>query len=303
VNKELRLIKTYRALSGDKLDGRFPFVELERLLANAELEPLFKNDFQTVKYDLEEQQKVLTNSMGRGSSSSANLIGVIKEIEQAKKNIDLLRTHGMSEQKLTEFVKAALRHRKQHRQYLTAVQSGIEKVKNKQEAHTAKLRQLVTSLKWAVECSSEGSLPRALTSKAVDLQVPLTMSNLEARLRRYKKKQAEDEPILYPSQTYSLAYLRGKRVIATIGDKGTKSEFSFIFFTFNMSETGDWKVKSMHKRKAEERVLFSFEISADSVADMKRAGKTGMVTYHNGFVTFNCFFLVQLLSRIASSMS
>merc|ERR1719206_1053555 len=99
----------------------------------------------------------------------------------------------MTEQKLTEFVKAALRHRKQHRQYLEAVQAGIIKVTQKQDDHTKKLRQLVTTLKWAVECSSEGSLPRALTSKAVDLQVPLTMSSLESRLRRYKKKQAEDE--------------------------------------------------------------------------------------------------------------
>mmetsp|Transcript_71507 Transcript_71507/g.113301 ORF Transcript_71507/g.113301 Transcript_71507/m.113301 type:complete len:132 (+) Transcript_71507:2803-3198(+) len=131
------------------------------------------------------------------------------------------------------------------------------------------------------------------------------MIALEKQLKAQRKReQTDDDVVLYPSQTFSAAFLRGKRVISTLGDpQKMKSELECIRFTFTMTEKADWKVRATHKRKAEEHVIFSFEITADKIEDMKRSGKTAKESFHNGFVTFNCFYLVQLLSRVASSMA
>merc|ERR1711879_888681 len=113
-----------------------------------------------------------------------------------------------------------------------------------------------------------------------------------------RRKSSEDEPLMYPSQTVTLGFLRGKKVIARIGDSKTKSELKSISFTFSMVESGDWHVKALHRESARDdgHVIMAFDITNDQLDDMKRARKTAKIPYHNGFIVFNCFYLVQLLS-------
>merc|ERR1712023_163427 len=141
-----------------------------------------------------------------------------------------------------------------------------------------------------------------MKQRARDADAVLKFDNLERSLKAQKRRDSEDEPVMYPSQTVSLGFLRGKKVIARIGDAKTKSEFKAISFTFNLDESGDWHVKALHRENKKDagHVIMKFDITNAELEDMKRAGKTAKMTYHNDFVVFNCFYLVQLLSRIAA---
>merc|ERR1712066_647020 len=120
------------------------------------------------------------------------------------------------------------------------------------------------------------------------------------QMKALKRRASDDEPMMFPSQTVSLSFLRGKKIIARIGDQKTKSEFKAIYFTFSYKDSGDWHVKVLHKESARDdgHVILTFEITAAEIENMKRAGKTAKSPYHDGWVVFNCFYLVQLLSRI-----
>lgn len=302
---DLRLIKVFRANDGPKVDGRHPFLELEQLLGNPDLESLRRNDFLMVKYDLEEQQKALTAGLkGADAAKAASDFILIQQIDDAKKNIDILRQGGFTEIKLKDFVIEAKRFRKEHHSYLQSVRNGAVKIEKAKSEHKTKLEALIRAMKFAVEASEEGSIPSTFRSKATDQGETLTMAHLERHMKAQKRKSTDEEPLMYPSQTVSLMFLRGKKVIARIGDAKAKSELKAIHFTFQFSDSGDWYVSGLHRETARDdgHVIMNFTITNDEITDMKRAGKTAKMTYHNGFVVFNCFYLVQLLSRIASTM-
>lgn len=212
---------------------------------------------------------------------------------------------GLTESKLKDFVMDSIRERRLHSAYLRSVQKGANDIEAAQKKHKQQLDKLVNGLKFAVETSEEGSLPTVLKTRASDHGATLTMANLEKQMKALKRRSADDEPLMYPSQTVSLAFMRGKKIIARIGDSTTKSEFKAIYFSFSYKDSGDWDVKVLHKESARDdgHVILTFQIAASEIEDMKRAGKTAKAPYHDGWVVFNCFYLVQLLSRIASTMA
>mmetsp|Transcript_53968 Transcript_53968/g.94678 ORF Transcript_53968/g.94678 Transcript_53968/m.94678 type:complete len:2213 (-) Transcript_53968:70-6708(-) len=300
---ELRLIKIFRAYDGDMVEGRYPFLSLEEFLANSNVELIKKNEYIPAKYELEEMQK---NAVHGRTTTTGNVdFPLAATIDRAKKDLELLRSHNIPESRLVDYVIEAVRSRKLHYDYLREVEKGAQVIEDKQKKHMQRVKKLVLQLHWSVQASQDASIPDKIRKKAEDYtNQGLSMQVIEKEVQtRKQEKVGQEEPLLYPAGTFSLGFLRSKRVISRVGDGIEKSEYRRIFFNFQSQESGVWLVRVMHKADGAEHLLMVFEIPVLMLEDMKRTGKTEKkpLGKDESFI-FNCFSLVQLLARISSNV-
>merc|ERR1719399_850282 len=107
-----------------------------------------------------------------------------------------------------------------------------------------------------------------------------------------------------PSAEYPYGWLRAKRIIVRMTGIPAAEEKKILpnlRFNFSYQETGDWMVEIIHVDRGARKVLVNFNLKPQQLEFMKQAGKTAKLSFSNDFITLNCFNLLQLLARIASS--
>merc|ERR1711877_82788 len=77
----------------------------------------------------------------------------------------------------------------------------------------------------------------------------------------------------FPSASYSILWLRAKKVICSMGAEVPQSEWRWIQFTFTGKDHGNWDIVVEHKKQSVCHILFKFQLTAKEVDNMTRAGK------------------------------
>jgi len=317
-----RLIKVFLPFKGPQLDNHYPFYELEEFIASSELEKLClkltKKEWLLQRYELEEAQKQISQDLQKKNPTQdrgkAEDFAIIAKIENATTNIDIMRNYNKTEAEFREFVKKNMQLRRDHYQYLRSLdkQKELEACKRRYQAD---LERRIKQLQKVCEISEDAKLPMILATRATDAvpSTTLSMTRVEHKVRSQKKKMEDQSDrtsvYMYPTGTYSLAWLRAKRVVAWL-DVHTKKEHKHLLLRFSSAASGDWDVKVLHKSgPSGEHMILSFKIEAGLIDTMKHGGKTAKIPFGvdasrpDGFLTMNAFNLVQLLARITAERS
>ena len=171
-------------------------------------------------------------------------------------------------------------------------------------------------LKKVVGMSEGLTVPAILRDKAEEAGVRLKFGQTEKHKKKIEQKKAKTtiavgELVCHPTVTYTLFSLRAYGVISRMGTgEGhlDPKEFKYVSFTFTARDDGGWTIAVVHltRGSGKEQMLFDFQISQRDLEQMRHAGKNAKRAYNEdsnnqGFVTINCFNLLQLLGRIASA--
>jgi len=300
---DIRYVKPYRPDKGDEIDGQYPFRDLEALFLDLG-RPIQSEEFLNMKYEFEELQKTLMQSATRTPD-----YGLIDRIEKAKKLLDKMRQMNTSEDELVDFIEEAIQARQEHKDYLDQVAKGGKEIEEIKIEYHDELKTRISELTVAIELSESAQLPPIAREKAIDNSAKLKLAPLERQRKNEKKKleqmgpELQDLPRTLPTATYPLGWLRAKKIIVrmdnNIDASLQKSLFPNLYFQFRYMENGDWDVDIIHVDRGLKKVLREFVIRPKDISMMKQAGKTAKLPFSDGFVTLNCFNLIQLLARIA----
>jgi len=304
---DLRLIKVYlpQDFEGPTVEGVKPFHKLATVLSNTDLPLVRSKEFLMMKYEFEEYQKSINVQLEKKGKEkrSAKDFSFNAQIDDAKRSLEILKNNGMREQAFCQFVLGALEARKDQRRYLESVENGVNVILQAKRSYEEKLAQMIASFTKSVVASEHVAVHLLFKQRANEYGTRLKFNEVE-KIKKKEDKAALTNLLnqtLYPSATYSLGWLRAKKVIAMLGSDLPRQDYRRLSFTFTGMENGDWNIKVVHKADRTSNVLFSFGITNRELDLMKRAGKCAKQPFNNGFVVINCFNLIQLLARINAS--
>lgn len=147
-------------------------------------------------------------------------------------------------------------------------------------------------------------LPTIVKNKALEYSMKLKLEPLE-RKRKNEAKKLEKMDIgeipSLPTATYPIGWLRAKKIIVRMNDQIPEKLLKALYFQFRYLDSGDWDIDIIHLERGLKKVLREFEITSKDLTEMKQAGKTAKLPFSDGFVTLNCFNLIQLLARISAT--
>jgi len=288
---------------------------LEKILkkkAGQELPPIRAKEFLSLRYELEEMQKNLSekiskDAVGMSPEEKQKKFQIISEIEKGKKALDVLRSEGVAEKEAIEYLNAECEGRQEQKVYLDDVEKGLGDIRKAQVEYDLKISAQVDFMKNVVNASEEVILPEVFKLRASDQGCTLKFVQVE----RAKRKEGQSEEYadlqkgvkMYPSATYSLLFLRAKKVIAWVQEGLPKAQYKNVNFTFECLESGGWEVRVTHEEKRKARGLFTFQITSQEIQQFTRAGKSAKKKYNDGWVVINAFNLLQLLARITAAAS
>eukprot|EP00928_Gymnodinium_smaydae_P031913 TRINITY_DN23267_c0_g2_i1.p1 TRINITY_DN23267_c0_g2~~TRINITY_DN23267_c0_g2_i1.p1 ORF type:complete len:1900 (-),score=250.90 TRINITY_DN23267_c0_g2_i1:54-5753(-) len=310
---ELRLLKTFQVHQGKRIDGGYPFLELQNILADPNLQTITNSDFILLKFELEELQRDVNTKMQSLplEQRTAKDYALVSLLDRSKKVLDTMKNFNVTEAMFAEYIRVALDNRKSHHDYLLAAESGIDKIRTAQEAYKVQLSTTITAMRKSVEMSETLMIPSLVRQRASDNNMRLMFDKLdkirkaEERSRRAQSDLTLEELAAAASATYSLHNLRAKGVIARMATgegRLEEREYKNVKFTFSVMEGGNWLVEVIHGAEGQKQQrLCDFVITASDLECMKRAGKTSKMSYNNEFVTMNCFNLLHLVSRIGAA--
>lgn len=299
---DLRLIRLYRPDLGLEIGGQFPLTDLVKVLTMKDLPVLKSRDFMSLKYELEECQKLAQDRMSRGAKSGAQKeFAFIAELDKGKEACETMRASGKTLSSFVKLVFKSLEERQEQHEYLASVGQSSDKVEKSKKAYKEQLSNMLESLTRVVQASEEARLPEVFLRKAEQKGVSLKLARVAKINRRASLSKSGHEQNAYmPSATISLGFLRSKQVVAWIQQDFPKNQYKRVSFIFSAVENGDWEVIAMHKEGRAANALFKFRITMQEIERMRCAGKTAKVSYENGWVVINAFSLLQLLARITA---
>merc|ERR1712139_482516 len=125
------------------------------------------------------------------------------------------------------------------------------------------LNAMIDKLRRTAEASESAQLPAIFRMRAADSGVSLKFAKIAKMQRKEEKASSQSRPAsLWASATFSLGWLRAKKVVARME---APENHKCIYFTFNNMEGGDWEIDVIHKERSKTHMLFNFHISQSEV--------------------------------------
>lgn len=300
---ENQILSNYVAATGPEVDRVHPFLLLEELFADRELEEHLQIQslrLENLKFDLDEVQK---NLNAKAQEKKNPNWALCERIEKGKKLLDKVKNHMLPQKNFEEFVDEALEARVDHWNYLDAIKSEAKKIGEMRDDYQTKINKIAEQLNKSIEASEDCAIPEKLRVKSSQSSVRLKFTAIEKNLKKIKKEKeglAQSVISSYPSVTFPVGVLRSMKVISRMGEGVPEMAIKSMFLTFSASEHGDWEVQIVHMERRKKRVLRSFTVDTRIINSMQRAGKTAKIPFDDGFVVINAFNLLQLLARISA---
>jgi len=292
------------------------FDNLEKICTKNECDSFNSVDWMSLRSELEDEQKKAKDRRQRaGNRHAGQELELMSQIDAAKvSTTDLARVVAVKITHFDRHIRRQLKDRKRQYEYLKAAKDNIQAVKIAQQRYNDELKQKIESFKKVVIASQQVSLPGVFKSKAEEINMPLRFHQVNRMMVRQmasmkKVNPSTNEP-LRPYGQYSLFHLRGKEVVAWVGQSLKPKEHKNIFFVFlgcdtRNDQSGDgckaeWRVEVNHRENMRTHVLFEFNINREDINQMRGAGKTARQHFHKSTVVMNAFQLLQLLARIVA---
>jgi alpha-tubulin suppressor-like RCC1 family protein len=324
---DLRLVQTYKPNKGPLCGEHYPFFELQtllRTLASSSFLPLLKEKslkIEAVKFEFDfYQNKIIEHLKGKKANDrEEDFYDLVTKLEGGKRMIEVMKTYNHTAEELSAFMRASFEERKQHFKYLKDIEEGIKEIEKRKGKYNDNLSHVIKTLERIVSMSEGVEVPQELQEKSSEKSVRLKFVQAAKKKKRRDGSKANAMASLSdlnvnPTVTYSLYALRAQGVVNRMGNQIENSEFRSIKFVFNGKEDGSWNVVVVHQdgKTGKTQVLFEFDLSQEDLEKMRHAGKNEKKSFYppgashaekdrQGFVTINCFSLLQLLGRIGAT--
>ncbi|CAD7963882.1 unnamed protein product [Amoebophrya sp. A25] len=300
----VRYLKVFQAASADlpsavaqELKSALPpgmdaFRFLELLLED--ISEVKSRDFLSLKYELEEKQRVY-QSLVPPNFEIAN------RLETGKKVLDALKMEGIKEDEFVTFVMEGLQAREEHFVYLQQVENGKQKVNTQREDYRELMGVLASETQALAEFASTGDIAKAIRQKGMDYNLKLKIPAVSNRMKK------EVGAALPAFRQYSMGYLRSKKVVVRLGEHISPDLIRNLFLEIHqvseyLGKTvyNQFEIVVLHKdEKGARRNMLSFSVTMEELDLMRESsGKLAKMEWADRFITLQCNKLLQMLARI-----
>ena len=139
-----------------------------------------------MKYEFEEKQD---KEIAKGAANPLLVDHkLVTRLENGKNVLDALRSSGISEDDVIDFVQEAMQARAEHRSYLAQVEEGKKRIVEAQSSHSEGLTSLTQQMKEIVGLTQTLEGNRAVKAKANEYAIPLALAKAEKVLKKEGRK-------------------------------------------------------------------------------------------------------------------